>query len=291
MPRRLLARLASVALALASLPSAHAADLAIAMASEPSSMDPYYQKHALEALVQQGPQQQPLPGLAVAWKALDATTWEFDLRPGVRWQDGPPFTADDVVFTVHRAPKVTNNPASYNLYLKQVTEVSARGPLTVIFKTAPPFPLHPFYLSNVLIVQKEAAEHATTAAFNSGKAMIGTGPYKFVEWVQGDHIGLVRNDDYWAPKEPWQHVTIKPIADPAARVAALLSGGFDLIDNVPSTDGPKRAALLARANEVAMADVAIIPLHVPLYRWAMRKDLTYVPRMDAQTLAMGTRPQ
>jgi len=123
MPRRLLACLALLALAPLPVPlAARAADLTIAMASEPSSMDPHYQiltpnemvaKHVFEPLVQQGPQQQALPGLATAWKALDATTWEFDLRPGVRWHDGTPFTADDVVFTMQRAPKVPNSPASY----------------------------------------------------------------------------------------------------------------------------------------------------------------------------------
>ena len=260
MPRRLLACLALTALA--SLPSARAADLAIAMASEPSSMDPHYQiltpnemvaKHVFEALVEQGPQQQPLPGLAVAWKALDPTTWEFDLRPSVRWHDGTPFTADDVVFTMQRAPKVPNSPASYNLYLKQITEVSARDPLTVIFKTSSPFPLHPFYLSNVLIVQKKAAARATSTDFNSGKAMIGTGPYKFVEWVQGDHISYVRNDDYWGEKEPWHRMVIKPVSNPAARVAGLLSRSFDLIDNVPSADAPR---LKADANVAVYAGLS-----------------------------------
>jgi len=260
MPRRLLACLALIALQ--SLSAARAGDLRIAIASEPSSMDPHYQiltpnemiaKHVFEPLVQQGPQQQPLPGLAVAWKALDATTWEFDLRPGVRWHYGTPFTAEDVVFTMQRAPKVPNSPASYNLYLKQVTEVRARDPLTVIFKTSSPFPLHPFYLSNVLIVQKKAAERATTTDFNGGKAMVGTGPYKFVEWVQGDHIGYVRNDDYWGQKGPWQRLAIKPIANAGARVAALLSGGFDVIDNVPSSDALR---LKADANVAVYAGLS-----------------------------------
>ncbi len=241
--------LACLALAVLPLqPPARAADLTIAMASAPSSLDPQFHiltpnemvaKHVFEPLVQQGPQQQPLPGLAVAWKALDPTTWEFDLRPNVRWHDGTPFTADDVVFSIQRAPKVPNSPASYNLYLKQVVSVTARDPHTVIFKTDKPFPLHPFYLSNVMIVQKKAAENATTSDFNSGKAMIGTGPYRFSGWVQGDHADYVRNPDYWGGQELWQRLTIKFIPNAGARVAALLSGSVDAIDNVPATDAPR----------------------------------------------------
>jgi peptide/nickel transport system substrate-binding protein len=249
MMRRLLACLALIGLSL--VQPAGAADLTIAMASEPSSMDPQFHiltpnemvgRHVFESLVVQGPRQEPLPGLAVAWKALDDTTWEFDLRPGVRWHDGTPFTAADVVFSMQRAPKVPNSPASYNLYLKQVTEVSARDPLTVIFKTVSAFPLQPVYVSNIMIVQKRAAEGAATTDFNSGKAMVGTGPYKFVEWVQGDHIAYVRNDDYWGGPEPWQKLTIKPIATAGARTAALLSGGVDVIDNVPSADAARLKA-------------------------------------------------
>ncbi len=249
MPRRLIICWALAALAFCT--SARAGDLTMALASEPSSMDPHYQiltpnemvaRHVFEPLVQQGPRQEALPALATAWKALDSTTWEFDLRRDVRWHDGTPFTAEDVVFTMRRAPKVPNSPASYNLYLKQVTDVSARDPYTVIFKTATPSPLHPFYMSNIMIVQKKAAESATTSDFNSGKAMVGTGPYKFVEWVQGDHIGYVRNADYWGEKEPWQKLTIKPIPNAGARIAALLSGGVDLIDNVPSTDASRLKA-------------------------------------------------
>jgi peptide/nickel transport system substrate-binding protein len=241
-PTRLLTAFAL--LALAALPG-RAADLTIAYASEPSSMDPQFHiltpnemaaKHVFEPLVIQGPQQEPLPGLAVSWKPLDETTWRFDLRQGVRWHDGTELTADDVVFSMERAPKVPNSPASYNLYLKQVTSVSAADRHTVIFKTSTPFPLQPVYLSNIMIVQKKAAEGAATPDFNSGKAMVGTGPYKFVSWVPGDQIRYVRNDDWWGGKEPWEHLTIKPIATAAARTAALLSGGVDVIDNVPSTD-------------------------------------------------------
>jgi peptide/nickel transport system substrate-binding protein len=241
MMHRLLAALLLLALA-APTP---AADLVIALASEPSSLDPQFHiltpnemvaKHVFEPLVIQGDHQQPLPGLAVSWRALDATTWQFDLRHDVRWHDGTPFTAADVLFSLARAPKVPNSPASYNLYLKQVTAVTAPDPFTVMIKTDAAFPLQPVYLSNIMIVQARTAEQAATADFNSGKAMVGTGPYRFVEWVRGDHIAYRRNDDYWGGKEPWENLTLKPITNAAARTAALLSGGVDVIENVPPTD-------------------------------------------------------
>ena len=80
------------------------------------------------------------------------------------------------------------------------------------------------------------AANATTADYNSGKAAIGTGPYRVVEWVPGDHIMLERFDGYFGAKPDWQRVIYKPITNDAARVAALLSGDVDLIANVPGND-------------------------------------------------------
>jgi peptide/nickel transport system substrate-binding protein len=82
----------------------------------------------------------------------------------------------------------------------------------------------------------DAPEGKTTEQLNSGDGLIGTGPYKFVEWVRGDRIVLARNDDYWGEKEPWENVTFKPLSNSAARVAALLAGDVDVIEKPPSAD-------------------------------------------------------
>ena len=96
-----------------------AKELTIGLASEPSSIDPHYHNlgpnNALarvifDRLIMPDHKQQLLPGLAVSWKAINDTTWEFKLRKGVKFHDGTPFTADDVLFTFERAPNVEASP-------------------------------------------------------------------------------------------------------------------------------------------------------------------------------------
>jgi peptide/nickel transport system substrate-binding protein len=66
--------------------------------------------------------------------------------------------------------------------------------------------------------------------------MVGTGPYKFMEWIPGDRIVYTRNDEYWGEKPEWEKVIVKPISNSSARVAAVLAGDVDLIDFVPTAD-------------------------------------------------------
>jgi peptide/nickel transport system substrate-binding protein len=226
------------------LPFAAAAkELRVGLGLEPTSIDPHYfnlgpnnamARAIFDPLVLTDEKQRLVPGLAVSWKPIDATTWEFKLRQGVKFHDGTPFTADDVLFTFERAPNVPNSPSSFAVYTKgkQVTKVND---YTIRIKTAKPYPLMPNDLSTFVIVSQKNGQGATTEDYNSGKAAIGTGPFKFVEWVPGDRLILMRNDNYWGEKAPWDKVVIKPIKSGPTRVAALLTGDVDLIDDVPTT--------------------------------------------------------
>ena len=109
-------------------------------------------------------------------------------------------------------------------------------PYTIRFKTAAPHPLMPNDLSTIYIVSKKVATGATTEDFNSGKATIGSGRFKFVRYASGDRVELARNDAYWGDKVAWDKVQFKIIKNEAARVAALLSGDVDAIENVPTQD-------------------------------------------------------
>lgn len=232
--------LASVSLATPAL----AKDLTIALASEPTSIDPHFHNlgpnnafatHIFDRLVKTDEKQSLIHGLAVSWKPLDDTTWEFKLRKDVKFHDGSPFTADDVIFTFERAPNVPNSPSSYATYIKGKT-VQKIDDHTVHIKTKRPYPLMPNDMSTFPIVSKKSGAGAKTEDFNSGKAAIGTGPYKFVEYVPGDRIVITRNDDYWGDKAKWDKVTFKPIKSGPSRVAALLAGDVDVIESVPTTD-------------------------------------------------------
>ncbi len=236
--------LIAVALVMAPI-LALAADLTIGFKSEPSSMDPHYHnlspnnmiaQYTFDKLIKQDEKQNLKPGLAVSWKPLDDVTWEIKLRKGVTFHDGSPFTAEDVKFTIERAPNVPNSPSSFSRYIKFIKSLEIVDPLTIKLTTNEAFPLTPAYLSTFVIISKKNGENATTKDYNSGKAMVGTGPYKFVEWVPGDRIVFTKNEKFWGEKEPWDKVVIKPISNASARVAALLAGDVDMINFVPTSD-------------------------------------------------------
>lgn len=224
-----------------------AQDLTVGLGANVTSMDPHFHNlspnsnianHIFGKLIDQDERQRLKPDLATEWKALDDTTWEFKLRRGVRFHDGSEFTAEDVVASLKRVPWVPNSPSSFRVYTQGIVSWNIVDPHTIRFKTAKVYPLLPVDLSTIFVVSRKH-EQSQTGDFNTGRATIGTGPFKFVEYVPGDRIVLVRNDDYWGPKPHWQRVTLKLITNNSARVAALLAGDVQVIEAVPATDYAK----------------------------------------------------
>ena len=263
--------------------SVGAQELRIGLGAEPTAMDPHYHNlspnnslltHIFESLVDQDERQRLQPGLAESWKAIDDTTWEFKLRRNVKFHDGTPFTADDVIFSFERAPNVEGSPSNFGIYAKGKTFTRVDDH-TVHVKTAAPYPLMPNDVSQVFIVSRKHGQAAKTPDYNSGKAAIGTGPYKFVEYTPGNRIVVQRNDEYWGQKPIWQRVVFRGIKSNPSRVAALLAGDVDMIEQVPAVD----MARLKKEPKVAIAQVVsnrIIYLH--LDHW--RDDSPYVKGKD-----------
>ncbi len=221
------------------------AELKIAVAADVTSIDPHFfnlfpnnniAEHIFDKLVQMDPDSKMIPGLATSWKPIDDKTWEFKLRKGVKFTDGTELTAEDVVFSIDRVPNVPNSPGPFSAYTKAIVAKEIVDPYTIRFKYAAPYPLAPNDLSTIYIVSKKAATGASTEDFNTGKATIGSGRYKFVKYSSGDRIELVRNDNYWGEKSPWEKVTFKIIKNESARVAALLSGDVEAIEQPPTAD-------------------------------------------------------
>lgn len=222
-----------------------AADLKIALSADVSSLDPHYlniapnvafSSHIFDALVNVDANGKLVPGLATSWRAVDATTWEFKLRREVKFHDGSPFTAEDVIFSLDRPAKLTSSPGPFTAYTKQIVAKKIVDPYTVRLMTAAPYGPLTLDMSTVFIVSKKAAEKATTDDFNNGKALIGTGPYKFLSFKRGDRIEVTRNEQYWGGKTDWDKVTFRIITNSAPRLAALLSGDVDAIEGVPTAD-------------------------------------------------------
>ncbi|MES2071965.1 MAG: ABC transporter substrate-binding protein [Pseudomonadota bacterium] len=239
---------AALSFTVATPPPAYAADLKIGLAADVSSLDPHYlniapnisfASHLFDALVHVDANGRLIPGLATSWKAIDATTWEFKLRRGVKFHDGSELTADDVIFSLDRPATLSNSPGPFTSYTKQIVGKQAVDGYTVRLKTAKPYGPLALDVSSIFIVSKKAALHATSDDFNSGKTLIGTGPFKFLSFKRGDSIEVVRNDNYWGDKAAWDKVTFRIITSGAPRVAALLAGDVDAIDGVPPADVAK----------------------------------------------------
>ncbi|HBH29925.1 MAG: ABC transporter substrate-binding protein [Desulfofustis sp. PB-SRB1] len=242
---------------------ASAADLTVGLASEPSSIDPHYhnlgpnnemRRHIFESLIWQDEQQKLTPLLATSWEPTSETTWEFKLRKGVKFHDGSDFTARDFVYTACRIPTVPNSPSSFTIYTSAMKKIETPDPHTLIIHTEKPYPLLPVELAVWGIISATAngvtgditfnpdgtgcgiTSFPQTKEFNSGQATIGTGMFKYGEYVKGDRYVMNRNDAYWGEGTEWDTVTFKPITNSAARVAALLAGDVDFISKPPTQD-------------------------------------------------------
>jgi peptide/nickel transport system substrate-binding protein len=227
--------------------AATAASLTVGLGTDVTAIDPHYHNltpnnnvaaHIFGYLVEKNEKSQPIPGLATEWKTLDPTTWEFKLRKGVKFHDGSDFAAADVVASLERVPKVPNSPSPFTAYTKQIQKIEVVDPYTIRFRTATPYPLMPTDMTQVAIISRQFA-NASTEEFNSGKAAIGTGPYKVVRYTKSDRLELARNDNWWGGKTPWEKVTLRILPNDATRVAALLSGDIQVIENVPTSDAAK----------------------------------------------------
>ncbi len=229
-----------------------AATLRVANQGDALSMDPHSLNESLqlsftgnlyEPLVARGRKLELVPGLATSWTMVSPTVWRFELRKGVSFHDGTPFTADDVVFSFKRAAADGSDMKSYTAPIKEVRKT---GESTVEIETAAPFPILPDTLTTLFVMSRKWCEEnkatvpvdrrkgvENTASFKAN----GTGPYRLKERQPGSRTVVVRNPRYWGPVEGnADEVIFTPIGNDATRVAALLSGEVDVMEPAPLQD-------------------------------------------------------
>jgi peptide/nickel transport system substrate-binding protein len=183
------------------------------------------------------------PLLATSWKQTSPTVWRFELRKGVKFHDGTPFTADDVLFSFARASGEGSDMKSNTTDIK---EVRKDGDFAVEIETKGPFPILPDVITQLMIMSKKWCEDnkattpvdrrkgiENTASFKAN----GTGPYRVRERQPNVRTVFTRNPTYWGKIEGnVQEVIFTPISNPATRVAALISGEIDVMEPVPVQD-------------------------------------------------------
>jgi peptide/nickel transport system substrate-binding protein len=168
-----------------------------------------------------------VPTLAESWDVSDdGLTYTFHLQPDVTFHDGTPLTADDVVWSISEAIGPDSKSARKSDLLV-ITQATAVDDATVRLDLSRPSQGLTFYLASVTVVKDGDTELTSDN---------GTGPYRFVEWVQGDHLTIEKNDGYWG--EPAQNagVTFRFFQDTTALNNALLTGDLDLVIAEDSPD-------------------------------------------------------
>lgn len=250
---------------------APAKDLVIAMKAAVDNPDPHQlftpnrnvDLQVYEPLIYQDRYLKPQPWLAVSWTSLDDTTWEIKLRENVTFADGTPFSSEDVVFSLNRGMTI-EGLRTYRGYLKDIASVEAKDPHTVIIKTKTPTSLLPWNLTSIGMVSAKAAKDATEADFNGGRAAVGTGPYRWIKWTPGESVVLEKNPTYWNGVEPWDKVTFRFIPNDSARVAALLAGDVDVIDQVP---GNLTKQVSGNGKTSLVEDTSVFNVYLSFDRW------------------------
>ncbi|HSL33767.1 MAG TPA: ABC transporter substrate-binding protein [Candidatus Limnocylindrales bacterium] len=167
--------------------------------------------------------------LATKWTQPDATTWVFDLVEGAKFHNGEAFTAEDVKYTFERILNPDTASAYTPLY-DVIDSIEATTPTQVTFKLKSSFgPFLNNLANNGEIVNKKAVEAADPA-----RNPVGTGPFKFVEWVQGDHVTLEKNPDYFIAGQPYlDGIQFRFLLVDQSRIEGLRSGELDWVDAVP----------------------------------------------------------
>jgi peptide/nickel transport system substrate-binding protein len=241
-----------VVAAMATVAAASAQTVRIGNQGDALSMDPHSLNESLqlsvtgnvyEPLVDRNADLQLVPGLATSWKQTSPTVWRFELRKGVTFHDGKPFTADDVLFSFERASGDGSDMKSYTNDIQAVRKIDSH---TIEIETKAPFPILPDVISLVYIMSKQwAEENQATRPVDRRKGVEnaasfranGTGPFRLRERQPNVKTSFVRNGNYWGKIEGnVVNVEFTPIGNDATRVAALLSGQVDVIEPVPLQD-------------------------------------------------------
>ena len=215
--------------------------LIVAVGAPPRTMNPHgsdadcnlsVMSNIFEGLLYRDAPGKLLPGLATSWERIDDLTWRFTLRQGVKFHNGNDFTWEDVKFSFERLKEPY--PVSEFLFFGGITksvEPVGGDPWTIDIKTTLPIPYFVQNLHQIFIMDKESTE--TRSIGEVGLYPIGTGPYKFVEWVKGAYLKLTANEGYWGGSPLIKDVEFRPVVEPSTRVAAIATGEVDILQDLP----------------------------------------------------------
>ena len=251
------------ALALSANPTAAAAPAAtvvVAQGVDPTTLDPMNHQEApatvlannlFDGLLERDQDLNIVPLLADSYQSVSPTIWEFKLRRGIRFQNGEPFDAESVKFSLERLidPKLKLRGASA---FTPLTQVEIVDPYTVRVHSKAGWPLLPAVLTTGQAAMLPPRYYREKDMAYLQKNPVGSGPFKLVRWVKDDRIELEANDQYWRGAPRIKRLVFKPIPDDAVRVAALQNGEVDVAVNIP----PHLANVIANHPKLFLSTAA-----------------------------------
>lgn len=285
-----------LAAAVAVAPAVHAQTkdtLTVALVSHAPTLDPHMHFERVgilvninmfDSLLHRNARLEYEPSLAVAWKPLSDTHWEFKLRKGVRFHNGAVMTAEDVKYSFERVLDPKKKSPQYG-NIRAIKEVRVVDPETVHIVTDKPFPLLLERLVFFPIVPKAHVEKVGDETFGL-REPVGTGPWKFVEWRRDQYIRLEAFDQHWRGKPAFRHLVIRAIPEIATQVAEMKTGGVDLIRNVSADLVPELKAhprtYVTSAPILRVHYVQLDMRHPPMNNRLVRQAANYA--VDKQTI-------
>ncbi len=198
---------------------------------EPSrNNDPNLQVVAniFDGLLRRDPNGDLQPALATSVERTEADVWEIELREGVRFHNGNPFTAEDVKFSLER---LTGEFSEFRAFGESIQEVQIENDLKVRAITNGPLPFFANNLHQIFMLDRESSERRSQEEI--AQEPIGTGAYRFVEWNRGQFVDLEANPDYWRGEPAIKQVRHQVVQDDSTRLAALESGDAALVQDMP----------------------------------------------------------
>jgi peptide/nickel transport system substrate-binding protein len=239
---KILACLLALLLA-ASTAYAQPAQIVISQPAEATTMDPGRSTQVLtvnyfinlyDTLTRWDTALQLQPGLATSWKNVNETTWEFTLRPGVRFHDGAPLTTEDVKATLERNLVPGKTVVTPGFTTIEAVQIASPTVIRIITKKADPLiPVRMAQMGSQILPARLTTDEGVKEL---ARRPVGTGAYRFVEWVKDERLVMEANRDWWGweGKAPAvERVVWKPIPDEFPRIVALEKGEVDIITNLP----------------------------------------------------------
>ncbi|WP_372892905.1 ABC transporter substrate-binding protein [Rhodosalinus sp.] len=301
-PLRLVAA-SALALAAGLAPAwAERTDVTVAMQLEPPHLDPtggaagaidsVLYANVFEGLTRFTESGEVVPGLAESWEiSEDGLTYTFALREGVTFHDGTELDADDVKFSLDRAREEDSTNAQKQLFAA-IDSVEAVDPQTVRVTLAQPDGMFLFNMAwgDAVIVAPESIGEIKSQP-------VGTGPFRFEEWAQGDRIDLVRYDDYWGEAPALETATFKFISDPTAAFSAMMAEDIDAFsafpapENLPQFEADPRFQVLVGSTEgetILSINNAEPPLDEPKVRKAIAHAIDRQSVIEGAMFGYGT---